>query len=348
MRNSGWKWLVVLLLGATACAVILLFQVSVEGGAAFPHYSSLRAEPSGVKALHDALAKLDGYRVERSFKKLEMTRPVRDSALLLLGDHAADWQLMDQRTLEGLERRMVIGQRVVVSMEGRLAPPLFAEQKPKVDVLNKRWHLRLESASDKQGFRFVGDGSWTVLRKLKDEVVAVEKPFGAGSIVLLADSFVFTNEALRDKRDTAFLLRVLGGKKTVIFDEQHLGTEQHGSIGQLLRRYHLEAAALVLIVLALLFFWRSSSSFLPRRPADYVDHAATPPDALSNLVRRNVSASAAAGVSADLWNKSASLLTTISPARRALVAKELEQATEKNLLAVWRRAHEIVRKGHVT
>jgi hypothetical protein len=96
---------------------------------------------------------------------------------------------------------------------------------------------------------------------------AVERDFGKGSVVLVADSYFLSNEGLREARDTDLIARLVGPARHVVFDENHFGVAETGSVAKLMRKYRLEGAVLVLVVVAGLFLWRSASSFLPPRPA---------------------------------------------------------------------------------
>ena len=121
---------------------------------------------------------------------------------------------------------------------------------------NLSWHtstvLRTNSAN------------WRVLFERENKPVVIERDWGRGSIAVITDSYVFSNEALRRERETAFIEWVMGPSRVILFDETHLGIEENPGIATLARRYHLEGLAIGIVVLALLYLWRTASSLVPR------------------------------------------------------------------------------------
>jgi hypothetical protein len=336
------------LLLAGACALVRLLDWSTDSGDIFPPYSSLRADPIGAKALHDALAAVEGNRVERSFVPWARFRP-GDAAVLLLNESVWSWQTPTQVQLTQCEDHARRGARLIVGLQRER---LLFPQKPRPlsrDLLGDRWKLRINvPVGNPSPISFtILDGSWKTLRQTNGRITAIERSFGAGSVVMFADSFPFSNEALRDRRDTPLLLGALAGHRRVIFEEAHLGTMQSGSVGQLLRRYRLESAAFVLLALAGLFAWRSSSNLVPPRAADRPEslRGRSQGDALASLIRRSLTAASASQVALDVWNKSATLLPAVGASRRKLIAQELENVTEKTLFDAWRRAHSVATRS---
>ena len=89
--------------------------------------------------------------------------------------------------------------------------------------------------------------------------------FGAGTIVLAADTFALSNEGLREARDPELIAALAGPATHIIFDENHFGVIETGSVTKLMRKYRLEGAVAMLALVAALFLWRSASSLLPPR-----------------------------------------------------------------------------------
>jgi len=83
--------------------------------------------------------------------------------------------------------------------------------------------------------------------------------------VLAADTFALSNEGLRDARDAQFVAALIGRATHVVFDENHFGVVETGSVTRLMHKYRLEGAVAMLGLAAALFLWRSGSSFLPPR-----------------------------------------------------------------------------------
>ncbi len=341
MHEASWAaWLVAALLGGGGWIFAHIYLVSVETGSVFPRYSSLRSDPVGAKALYDSLAELPGFRVRRWFKPVDELKDA-DAVVLMLNEPAQPWVIASQKSLTEMEERAQRGLRLVYALNaGYLRIP------PGPLLLQSRWRLALDPPGEKSGglsFRVL-DSSWKVLREEKGKAAAVERAWGKGSIVLVARSFPFSNQSLRDHRETALLAGALGDRRNIVFDEYHLGTEQTGSVGTLLRHFHLEAAAGVLALFGLLFAWRNSSSFLPpaQTPAQTDGGVVVGRDstvAMTSLIRRSVPAGALPSTALELWRKSAALQPGMSLELRKRVEEELanSRADDRSLTAAARK-----------
>ncbi len=124
--------------------------------------------------------------------------------------------------------------------------------------------------------------------------VVIERHWGGGSIVVCADSYFISNEALQKERPTAFLTWLVGPNTRIVLDESHLGLVRTPGLMDLVRRYRLEPVLMVFLLVGLLFVWKRMSSLVPRHDADYLRRAAadeTGKEAFSglyHLVRRGV------------------------------------------------------------
>jgi hypothetical protein len=105
---------------------------------------------------------------------------------------------------------------------------------------------------------------WRVCLECRGHAVVAQRPFGAGTVVLAADSYFLSNQALRAGADTRLLASLVGGPR-VVFDEHHLGvTEKDGTV-TLARRYGLSWLGGALLVLAVLYVWKAHATLVPRR-----------------------------------------------------------------------------------
>jgi hypothetical protein len=104
---------------------------------------------------------------------------------------------------------------------------------------------------------------WTVLYRYQNCPVIIRRDWGAGSLVLMTDSYCFSNEALVVERNTRFLIYLLAGAKHVIFDEFHLGVASKEGLMMLIKRYRLQWVLYTLLLLAVLFVWKNSYGFIP-------------------------------------------------------------------------------------
>jgi hypothetical protein len=257
---------------AAALAAVLIWgleQVAVaplENGDIYPPYSSLRSDPLGVKAFYESVAALPGIAVERLYKQRTPLEGANET-MFILGVDAASFAAVNSEELEQYEKTVANGGRLVIA---------FLPARPRIGhgderAIAERWHVQLKyqrgiepddsSMPRATSLYFEAGPEWQAM----GEHDAIERNFGRGSIALVADSFPLSNEGLREARDAAFLSELAGAGAKLVFDENHFGVEETGSVATLLRKYRLEGAVAVLVLAAALFLWRSASSFLPPR-----------------------------------------------------------------------------------
>jgi hypothetical protein len=106
---------------------------------------------------------------------------------------------------------------------------------------------------------------WKTLYTVAGNPVLIERPWGAGSIMLAADSYFLSNEALygRDDRAPKLLARLLGSPKVIVFDEEHLGVAEQSGISTLAKKYRLHGFVAGLLLIAALFIWQNIVRFVP-------------------------------------------------------------------------------------
>ena len=117
------------------------------------------------------------------------------------------------------------------------------------------WHTNLY-------FKLIDD-SWQTLYSVDEKSVIIERPMGKGSIVLCADSYFISNEALRSERHPQLLVWLLGGHSNIIFDESHFGIYKQPGVAALLRHFNFQWFFGALALVALLFLWKSAVYFVP-------------------------------------------------------------------------------------
>lgn len=106
-------------------------------------------------------------------------------------------------------------------------------------------------------------GAWKVLYKADVYPVIIEREFGKGSIVLVADSYFFSNEAMYKERHAELLSYLVSSNRTIIFDETHFNIFESPGIISLVKKYHLEGILFGLLIISFLFIWKNSVSFIP-------------------------------------------------------------------------------------
>lgn len=109
----------------------------------------------------------------------------------------------------------------------------------------------------------VTDPLWKKVALVEGDPVAIERPWGRGSIVVTTDSYFVSNESLHFGAEPGFLLWLLGDKSKVVFDETIHGTVESGGAMKLIRRYRAHGVFFGLLVFLILWAWRSASTLVP-------------------------------------------------------------------------------------
>jgi hypothetical protein len=113
------------------------------------------------------------------------------------------------------------------------------------------------------------DSNWRVIYTAEGRPVIVERSFGNGSLVLSADSFYMSNEAMRSERHPQLLAWTVGQNSRIVFDETHLGIRRQPGVLSLIKKYRFQWFIFALGVLAVLFVWKNSVYFVPPRRDGY-------------------------------------------------------------------------------
>ena len=162
------------------------------------------------------------------------------------------------------------------------------------------------------------DKSWRTIYARGTNPVVVERRFGHGTVVLATDSYFLSNEALRKDRHADLLAWLVGPAREVVFDEAHFGIVDSSGVASLIRKYRLHGLAIGLLLLAGLFIWQNSVSFVPRRPEERPSGSVAGKEAAAgfvNLLRRNVPPRDVLKTCFAEWKKSLTRGTRASAAR---------------------------------
>ncbi|MCL2701668.1 MAG: DUF4350 domain-containing protein [Phycisphaerae bacterium] len=338
MKRLGLILFAALVVGFLAAMVGLMSQ-RLETGDVYPPYSSLRGDPLGAKALAESLDKLDGITVERWHKPRLEPKP---AAVFILGVSPNDLANLPDDAIKELRDVLDAGGRIIISLTSQIPAGttlqtlhgmsntgLFDEWDftVKTDVRSPS-ATRDDVAPDKEptmprdalpetiawqghlGFPDTSGrncGAWSSVYSIAAIPVIMERKIGQGSVVLLADSYLLSNEAMHKPADRhpALLVALLGGHTRVIFDEYHLGIGEDPNVATLGRKHGLHWALACLVLLAGLFVWKRVSPLLPPpasppRP-DVTGRSSM--DGLVNLLRRSVPASHVLHTCVDEWLK---------------------------------------------
>ena len=283
MTSKRAVTLAVLLVSALSWGMLRLLGAQYTAGNFYPEYSSLRAAPKGTKLLFDSLGRLPGLRVTRNYLPLDYFQEAA-AEVLVLGLRPAN---LDAPLLQRLEKIARSGNRVIAAL-------VFVREDPigGGTPIEQAWHIRLAADPNpkhEHPLSLSAGSEWKARMASAGKILAVERSFGSGSVLLLAESEIFTNETLIAGRLTE-ALGAIGSPRILVFDEQHFGIAESGSVVSLLMRFRLAGMALGLILLAGLALWRYTAAFPPRGPVNHAgDHTGrTSFEGLLALLRRHI------------------------------------------------------------
>ena len=276
-----------LLAAAFLWGVLHLFGVEFAAGDVYPEYSSMRTDPAGSRLLFDSLARIPGVTAARNYLPLESLKETR-ATIILLGLDPASFS-NDPQAIKSAEACARRGNRIVIAMAMR-----EHSQIPLALVLRRSWDVDLRLDPEPKHIHklyFAENPAWTVLDRVGNKILAMERSFGSGSVVLFAESQDFINEATVAADRLEILSAAIGPNSRVIFDEAHLGIAETGSVVGLARRFRLTGMALGIGLVALLFVWKNAAGFPPPAAARDTPRFSgrTAHSGLLTLLRRHIS-----------------------------------------------------------
>jgi hypothetical protein len=199
---------------------------------------------------------------------------------------------------------------------------------------------------------------WKVIYTRNAHPVIIERNFGRGSVVLSADSYFFSNEALLKERRPELLSWIIGDCKKVIFDESHLGIRKNLGIATLGRKYNLHWLFLALLLFGVLFVWKNSVYFVPPPEKDLEEgleesgNSKDYKEGLISLLRRNIRSDQIVGVCAESWEKSSSgskgrpnaTAETLSKVKKIIESERQRPGRQSNPVKVYQEICNILSK----
>ena len=103
------------------------------------------------------------------------------------------------------------------------------------------------------------DPSWMVSYACNDNPVIMARSWGKAEIIMVADSYLFSNEALLDNRETRLLAQLVDPSGKVIFDEFHHGLVKSINTADLIRKYRLHSLVAAFVLIMILLIWRQAT-----------------------------------------------------------------------------------------
>ncbi len=343
------KWI----LGIALLALLVwgLEQATIaplETGEVYPAYSSLRSDPLGAKALYESLAALPELSVERWYKDRSLL-PAGQATVIVLGVEPVAWSGIEIKAVDEYEALARSGARLVLGFLPVRKPYDTPGKRP----VETRWNVKLSYRAPKEepstprgipretSLYFEPGPEW---QRLDPASTAIERPFGTGSIVLVAETFPLSNEGLVAARNPELIAKLIGSPQKIYFDENHFGVVETGSVTKLMRKYHLEGAIAVLGIVTALFLWRSATSFLPPAAPPAHDRAVSGRDAgeaLVSLLRRGIPEKELLDACFAEWSRSAGHGARTEQVKQQ-VEEEIARLGKTDPVAAYQAAHRVL------
>lgn len=156
--------------------------------------------------------------------------------------------------------------------------------------------------------------AWKTVYAYEGRPVVVDRRFGNGSIVLMADAYHLSNEALAKERHPELIAWLIGDGTHIVFDESHFGITRAMGIANLAKKYRLQGLFYAIVILAGLFIWKNAVYFVPpdkARESALSDHPSAPfasqkdyTQGLVNLLKGNIPQSRILATCFDEYRKS--------------------------------------------
>ncbi|MDX2186136.1 MAG: DUF4350 domain-containing protein [Opitutaceae bacterium] len=122
MINWKVRLATLLILGCLAWGVSTLIERRVKTGDIYPRYSSFRADPFGLRALHDALARVPGLQVDRWLKPLDKVSSGEPTTWVVAGLPLEQWNAFPDRFANSLEASLQRGDRWLILFMAKERP----------------------------------------------------------------------------------------------------------------------------------------------------------------------------------------------------------------------------------
>src|SRR5262245_18947335 len=209
MRNKIIGACAVLLVAVFLIGIVELFLLRFAAGDVYPPYSSLRADPYGTRALYESLERIPGAIVVRHLKPFNLLEGA-ECVAFYTGTHPQVLQRASNKELERFEAVVQRGARLIITLQPVRDKP---EVKLGRSIIEERWGVRLayspesEDLPPSQTLLYFDhpDKNWQTLQ----QGAVIARGIGKGSIVLAANAYLLSNEALLTSRDTDLLAAII-------------------------------------------------------------------------------------------------------------------------------------------
>jgi hypothetical protein len=372
----------------TLAGLYRLVELRFDSGDVFPASSSLRSDPMGCKALFQALGRCDVV-AERNYRELRMLKGEQGTTLYWLGADETLLEKAGEQQAKSLQSLAVQGDRVVIAFDGgkRKSPAGVARgdaagKTRTADAASTAgagaagaWGVDIVAieappASGTIPAASLSDGAldlpraiplrasryfrrtapWRAVYSYNNEPVVLERTMGKGSMVLLVDPYLFSNEAMRNDRHAGLISWLQGANHSALFDEAHLGVYDTPGMMTLIRKHRLIPILLALLALAALQVWKSAIPFAAVSQLEEVNPEGEKRDHFSglvNLLRRNIAPHEVMSTCFKEWRHSFSgelknLPELAGELQKVLDEEQAGPAAKRDPVALYRRMTELL------
>jgi hypothetical protein len=112
------------------------------------------------------------------------------------------------------------------------------------------------------------DPRWNVHYTINNKPVIISRQYGGGAVILCADSYIFSNEAMMYDRYPGLLSWFVGPANHIYFDESHFGMQHNIGIIDLAYKYRLQGVFITFFLIAALYIWKNAVQFVPPQGED--------------------------------------------------------------------------------
>jgi hypothetical protein len=345
VNKIAQRILLFLALAGLLAALGRFAQLRFQSGELYPAYSTLRTDPLGAKALFESLKRIEPGKVRQNFEATEKIPHGSGVTTLFLAvnqfispDEEAFFRELARdggRVVLALDGRSSPMASAITrgTVAPAPAPPkkgantntvlatnlqsFFGLTVRTMGSITNDWQATREIENEllPETIQWFGrysfgpaSNNWETVYMLSNRPVVLQQKVGLGTLVVVADSFPFSNEALHEHREPAFLLWILGNGQ-VIFDETHLGVRAGTGVAVLMREFRLHGLIAGCLLLVGLWIWRNGSPLVPppqpiqASSAESVE-GKTARDAIIHLLRRNLDDAQVLRAGLDEWEKS--------------------------------------------
>ena len=193
------------------------------------------------------------------------------------------------------------------------------------------------------------DKAWRTIYSRGHDAVVIERRFGEGSVVMAADTYFISNEAMAQDRHAELLAWLVGANKNIVFDEAHLGITENPGVAALMWKYRLHTLLAGLLLLAGLFIWKNSTSLVPPLPEAEKDSFIAGKDATTgfvNLLRRSIAPRDLLATCFAEWKKSGAVSAArLQQAEIIFQAENMLPEKERNAPAAYQKISQAIRNN---